>query len=116
TGTMLIGNNDVAGSGPAFHAINPASGETLSPAYPGGDQVNVDAAVLLADQAFASYRATTPEQRAAFPREIGKQIMALGDTLIERTMQETGLPRARLEGERGRTVNQLGLFADVVQA
>jgi NADP-dependent aldehyde dehydrogenase len=30
-------------------------------------------------------------------------------------MQETGLPRARLEGERGRTVNQLRLFARVVR-
>lgn len=116
TGTMLIGNKDVEGSAPAFHAVNPASGETLSPAYPGGDQAHVDAAVALADQAFASYRATTPEQRATFLREIGQQIMALGDTLIERAMQETGLPRARLEGERGRTVNQLGLFANVVLA
>ena len=116
TGTMLIGQNDVAGSGPAFHAIDPASGDTLSPAYPSGDQSHVDAAATLADQAFASYRATTPEQRAAFLREIGAQIMALGDTLIDRAMQETGLPRGRLEGERGRTVNQLGLFAEVVLA
>lgn len=30
-------------------------------------------------------------------------------------MQETGLPRARLEGERGRTCNQLRLFAGVVR-
>lgn len=116
TGTMLIGTNDVVGSGPVFHAVNPASGEACDPAYPGGDQTHVDAAAALADQAFASYRATTPEQRAAFLREVGAQIMALGDTLIERAMQETGLPRARLEGERGRTVNQLGLFADVVLA
>src|SRR5690606_17428680 len=37
--------------------------------------------------------------------------MGLGDALIERAMAETGLPRARLEGERGRTVNQLRMFA-----
>ena len=30
-------------------------------------------------------------------------------------MRETGLPRARLEGERGRTVGQLALFAEVVR-
>ena len=30
-------------------------------------------------------------------------------------MRETGLPQARLEGERGRTVNQLRLFARVVR-
>jgi alpha-ketoglutaric semialdehyde dehydrogenase len=41
--------------------------------------------------------------------------MDLGDTLVERTSAETGLPRARVEGERGRTIGQLKLFADVVR-
>ncbi len=36
--------------------------------------------------------------------------MAIGDDLIQAAMRESGLPRARLEGERGRTVGQLGLF------
>ena len=40
--------------------------------------------------------------------------MALGDDLIERCVIETGLPRARIEGERGRTVGQLALFASLV--
>ena len=39
----------------------------------------------------------------------------IGDALIVRAMQESGLPRARLEGERGRTMNQLKLFAEVVR-
>src|SRR6185295_4840162 len=34
--------------------------------------------------------------------------------LIDRTCAETGLPRARVEGERARTMGQLRLFADVV--
>src|SRR6202008_2115442 len=33
-----------------------------------------------------------------------------------RAMAESGLPKARLEGERGRTVGQLRLFAEVVRA
>jgi hypothetical protein len=37
-----------------------------------------------------------------------------GDTLIERRMAETGLPRGRIEGERIRTVDQHRLFANVV--
>jgi acyl-CoA reductase-like NAD-dependent aldehyde dehydrogenase len=36
--------------------------------------------------------------------------------LVERAMAESGLPKARLEGERGRTVGQLRLFAEVVRA
>jgi NADP-dependent aldehyde dehydrogenase len=35
--------------------------------------------------------------------------------LIERCMAETGLPRARVEGERGRTIAQLKLFASVLR-
>ena len=34
----------------------------------------------------------------------------------ERAMAETGLPRARLEGERARTIGQLRLFADLVRS
>ena len=41
--------------------------------------------------------------------------MALGDTLLNRAHAETGLPLARLTGERGRTVGQLRLFASVVR-
>jgi NADP-dependent aldehyde dehydrogenase len=41
--------------------------------------------------------------------------MDIGPLLIERAGQESGLPAARLEGERGRTCNQLRLFAKVVR-
>ena len=46
---------------------------------------------------------------------IADEIVALGDALIERAHAETGLPVARLQGERGRTVGQLRLFARVVR-
>ena len=38
-----------------------------------------------------------------------------GDDLIERAHRETGLPEARLLGERGRTVGQLKQFAQVAR-
>ena len=44
-----------------------------------------------------------------------KEILALGDDLLERCNKETGLPLARLTGERGRTVNQLKLFAELLK-
>jgi NADP-dependent aldehyde dehydrogenase len=49
------------------------------------------------------------------PREDRADILDIGDPLINRAVLETGLPRARLEGERGRTVGQLRLFAAVVR-
>ena len=42
--------------------------------------------------------------------------MDLGDELVERAVEETGLPRGRIEGERGRTCGQLRLFASVVRS
>ncbi|PXF30072.1 2,5-dioxovalerate dehydrogenase [Pokkaliibacter plantistimulans] len=116
TGAMYIGARRVVGQRAAIHAINPATAETLQPAYGGGDSADVDHACQLASQAFASYRRTGLAQRAAFLEQIAEQILALGDELIVRAMAETGLPRARLEGERGRTVGQLRLFAEVVRA
>jgi NADP-dependent aldehyde dehydrogenase len=50
-----------------------------------------------------------------FLEAVAQAIMDIGDALIERAMAESGLPRARLEGERGRTVGQLRLFASVVR-
>ena len=76
---------------------------------------DVERACTLAQQAFDTYRDTTPEQRAAFLEQIAQNILDLGPVLIERAMQESGLPQARLEGERGRTVGQLRLFAKVVR-
>ena len=61
------------------------------------------------------YRALPLEQRARFLETIAQRILDLGPLLIERAGQESGLPAARLEGERGRTVNQLRLFAKVVR-
>lgn len=110
-GTMLIGKQDVKGDGPEVRAINPATGDMLEPVFCDGSSEHIDQAVRLAQAAFDSYRHITPEQRAAFLEAIADGIMALGDTLIERTMAETGLPRARLEGERMRTVNQMRMFA-----
>ncbi len=76
----------------------------------------VEAACAAADAAFDAYRATTAEARADFLERIGAEIMNIGDVLIETAMRESGLPRARLEGERGRTVGQLGLFAKTLRA
>lgn len=115
TGHMIIGQALVAGADRDFHAINPFTNEQLAPAYAGATSSQVDDAVALANDAFASYRSTTPEQRAVFLETIADEIMELGDALIERGQAETGLPQARLVGERGRTTGQLRLFASVVR-
>ena len=116
TGEMLIGQSSVRGTEGTLRAINPATNEKIAPDFGAGGTTEVARACTLAQQAFDTYRETTPQQRAEFLEEIANGILALGPTLIERASQESGLPPARLEGERGRTVGQLRLFATVVRA
>jgi alpha-ketoglutaric semialdehyde dehydrogenase len=98
-----------------FRAFEAATGEALEPEFPVSTTADVAAACEAAAAAFDTYRELPAERRAAFLDAIGDEIMALGDELLERGNRETGLPIARLTGERGRTVGQLKLFAQVVR-
>lgn len=75
----------------------------------------VNAAMEKAHTAFHSYRLFTGQQKSAFLRAIAAEIENLGDQLIDAAMTEAGLPEGRVRGERGRTMNQLRLFADHVE-
>jgi 2,5-dioxopentanoate dehydrogenase len=115
TGEMLIGATAQRGREGDLRAVNPATGETMEPAFGGGGTAEVRRACALAWEAFDAYRETGLESRAKFLEEIAQAILDLGDELVERAVAESGLPRGRIEGERGRTVGQLRLFADVVR-
>lgn len=115
TGQALIGGLNVMGNGAPFQAFDPSKKEVIAPAFHAVDAQQIDQACRLAQAAFDPFRATSDEQRAVFLDTIAQQILALGDDLIVRAMAESGLPRMRLEGERGRTVNQLKLFADLLR-
>jgi alpha-ketoglutaric semialdehyde dehydrogenase len=115
TGEMLIGATALRGRDGEILGINPATGQTIDPAFGGGGTAEVDRACTLAWEALDSYRETSLEARAHFLEEIAQAILDLGDQLVERATAESGLPRGRIEGERGRTVGQLRLFAQVVR-
>ena len=115
TGEMLIGASAVRGTEDTFQAINPATGEALTPTFHGGGAADVDRACTLAEAAFDTFRATSPEQRAQFLERIADNIEAIGDELLQRANAETALPLARLTGERGRTTGQLRLFARLLR-
>lgn len=109
---MLTGHHLIAGqwvAGDATFLSSPASGPALSFAV--GAPAHVDAAVQCAEAAFASFSALTRDQRAAFLERIADEIEARGAEITAIGTSETGLPAARLEGERGRTTGQLRLFA-----
>lgn len=115
TGNSLIGAMYVRGQEASFSAVNPATDQPFPPEYAGAGAAEVERACHVASHAFQTYRATGRNERAAFLERIAQNILELGDELVVRATQETGLPRGRIEGERGRTVSQLRLFADVVR-
>jgi NADP-dependent aldehyde dehydrogenase len=115
TGEMLIGARAVQGTEGTLRAVNPATGAELEPSFGGGTARDVDAACSLAEAAFDAYRAVSLEKRAQFLETIAQGILELGDALVERVIAESGLPRGRVEGERGRTVGQLRLFASLAR-
>ncbi|WP_325892658.1 aldehyde dehydrogenase (NADP(+)) [Grimontia sp. NTOU-MAR1] len=114
-GVMFISGQDVFGQTGQLYSMNPATSLPIEPLFAGASPEQAMLACTEADKAFESYRQTSPKQRAAFLRTIAENIMSLGDELLERGTLETGLPIARLTGERGRTCAQLNLFADVLE-
>jgi NADP-dependent aldehyde dehydrogenase len=115
TGHSLIAGQSVAGEGRTAFAFNPATNEQLEPAYTLLTEAQLQAATSAAAEAFESFSTLDPETHAAFLDAIADNIEAIGDELIIRAGQETGLPAARLQGERARTTGQLRLFANVVR-
>ena len=79
------------------------------------DSADVEAATTAAAEAFASYRATTPTQRAEFLELVAEEIEADKDAIIEAAVAESNLPEGRITGEVGRTTGQLRMFAGVVR-
>ncbi len=114
-GDNLIGGEPLTAQGERWHAVEAATGRDLPSEFSAATPEMVDRACALADEAFDTYRETSPEERAAFLEAVAQGILDVGDALIERCMAESGLPRPRLEGERGRTVGQLRLFAAVLR-
>jgi 2,5-dioxopentanoate dehydrogenase len=114
-GDLLIGARQLRGEQGEIRAIEAATGKPLEPTFGGASRAQTEEACRLAALACNPYRQQSPEARARFLETIAENILELGEALIERCMAETGLPRGRLEGERGRTVGQLRLFATVVR-
>lgn len=105
-------------AGALVAAKNSFTSETTdgsSDAFSVGDEAHVNQAAEAAAFAFASYSRTTRRDRATFLNTIADELDARGPELTDIAMRETALPEARLNGERGRTVGQLRLFAKLIE-
>jgi len=112
SGKHLIAGKWVGGS--ATFQSTPATGP--SHMFAVGTVADVNQAVEQAEAAFASFSQTTRQERAVFLKRIADEIEARAEAITEIGCQESALPEGRLNTERGRTANQLRLFASHIEA
>lgn len=110
----IIGYDESGESKDVFYSINPSGKESCAVSFHIATAAEVNSAVQKAATAFAVYRKMPAARKAAFLEAIATELENCGDELITTCMQETALPRPRLEGERTRTTSQLHMFAALV--
>src|ERR1700761_442024 len=114
-GKNIIGS-ELSGMGEkSFRAQAPRDGVSIEPLFFEATPAEVNRALDLAASAATPLRNLPAEAMADFLLTVREEIAALGDQLLERAAQETGLDPGRLKGERDRTLNQIRLFADLVK-
>jgi alpha-ketoglutaric semialdehyde dehydrogenase len=115
SGRSLIGFREGDGSGEPLYATDPMTGQPLQPGFTAATAAEVELAVCLASDAFATYSRVSGHDRGAFLRMVAAKIESVSGEVVERAGQETALPAARLQGETARTCAQLRLFAQVAE-
>lgn len=114
-GKNFVGAQLSAEGGKTFFGVDPRTGKQLNTAFHQASAPEIDRALELAGAAFTTLRQCSADQIGGLLDAIASEIEALGDDLIAQASAESGLGRERLTGERGRTVNQLRMFAAVVR-
>lgn len=114
-GLSLIAGTPALATGKTFFAVSPLDRTALAPDFYEASAAEVDEALVAADSAFDQWRTQPASTRADLLDAIAAQLMALGDTLVERMHLESGLPKCRILFERARTCMQLQTFAAVAR-
>ena len=117
---MLLGHNIIGFSVSAtgtetIQSFSTLNGNLLPEKFHIASADEISLAIKKAELAFSIYSKKDFISRALFLEAIAEQILLIGDELLERAHLETGLPIARLTGERVRTMNQLKLFASLLR-
>lgn len=113
-GKQLIGYQVLAEGSEYFPSVDPASGAVFSVRFYKATNAEVGRAASLAESAFAIYRKISGRDKSAFLLKIADELTSIKAELVSLCMTETALPQARLDGEVGRTVNQLKMFAELI--
>lgn len=114
TGKNYISNTLSAKGSKTYKTFNPKLNIENQYTFIEATSEEVNEALHLATKAFTAFKTVSGKRKAAFLNAIADEILALDNNLIETYCSETGLPEGRALGERGRTVFQLRMFAELV--
>ncbi|WP_299243326.1 aldehyde dehydrogenase (NADP(+)) [uncultured Aquimarina sp.] len=114
TGKNYIGNQLSSEGSKTYTTFNPKLNIENSVVFYEASSEEIEKTVSLASEAFESFKKVSGTKKAEFLNAIADEILALDQTLIETYISETGLPEGRAKGERGRTIRQLRMFAELV--
>lgn len=112
TGANIIGYKTSAKNPDTFSGTIAGKREEK---FHAASEAEINEAMEKASEAFQTYRNFPGAEKAAFLKAIADEIEAIGSPLIETASMESGLPEGRITGERGRTCNQLRMFADFIE-
>jgi len=115
TGKNYIGYQLSGKGSTTYRTINPKLNSENPTVFFEATSEEIEEAAQLAAKAFPIYQNISGPERAKFLNTIADEILALDDELINTYMLESGLPEGRAKGERGRTVNQLRMFAELIK-
>ncbi|WP_296383271.1 aldehyde dehydrogenase (NADP(+)) [Winogradskyella sp.] len=115
TGKNYIGNDLSAKGNKSYRTFNPQLNIENETTFSEATSAEIGMACDLAEKAFHSFKTCSGKDKASFLNAIADEILALDDELIQTYCSETGLPEGRAKGERGRTVGQLRMFANLVE-
>lgn len=111
----IIGFEESEGTGKTIQGVNPVASSVINEKFYIATKEDVDQALQKANNAFHEYKLTSDESRAGFLEAIADGIEALGEVLVNKASEETGLTEDRIIGERGRTTGQLRMFAKYIR-
>lgn len=115
TGKSSVGCEFSAEGSRHFQTFNPIKDKSNPTVFTEATPEEVNRAVDLAQEAFSILPTISTTQKADFLEEIFRQILFVGDELLDCFVSETGLTIERAIAERTRMLKQLHSFADLAR-
>ncbi|SEL60556.1 NADP-dependent aldehyde dehydrogenase [Aquimarina amphilecti] len=114
SGKNYIGNQ-LSGEGiKTYKTFNPKLNIENPTTFHEASTEEIEKSISLASEAFEAFKKVSGIKKSEFLNAIADEILKLDQVLIDTYISETGLPEGRAKGERGRTIGQLRMFAELV--